>query len=79
LAQRACEATLWRDPASLDVMAAALAETGRFDDAARTATTAAQLATASGRKRLAREIEDRIALYDRDRPFRSESNAAAPE
>jgi protein O-mannosyl-transferase len=79
LAERAYEATRGRDPASLDVMAAALAEVGRFDEASRAATAAAQLATATGKKRLAREIAERAALYGQGRPFRSETEADASE
>ena len=79
LAERAYEATRGRDPASLDVMAAALAEVGRFDEANRAATAAAQLATATGKKRLAREIAERAALYGQGRPFRSETEADASE
>jgi len=69
LAEQACRLTRNSDPISLDAMAAALASAGRFDDAARTANAAAALAARGGKARLAREIEERAALYRSGRAF----------
>ncbi len=66
LAERAAALTLERDPAVLDVLAAAYAEAGDFDRARRTAGRAAALAEGE----LAAAIETRLELYRVDRPFR---------
>jgi tetratricopeptide (TPR) repeat protein len=52
------------DPSTLDVLAAAYAETGRYEDAIRTAEKARQLATSRA------DIEKRLALYGRRQPYR---------
>jgi len=70
LAQSASLAAHGNDPHALDVLAAAFAEAGRFDDAVRTAERALQLAgpgTPGGARDAA---EARLALYRAGRPFR---------
>lgn len=57
-------------PSSLDVMAAAWAETGRFEEAVRAAEQGLRLARASGDETLARQIERRLAAYRERRPYR---------
>jgi len=57
-------------PAFLDVYAAALAEAGRYDDAAEQATRAAQAASQAGEQRLAETIAQRAAAYRARRPHR---------
>ncbi|MBK8913623.1 MAG: glycosyltransferase family 39 protein [Phycisphaerales bacterium] len=59
-----------RDPAALDALAAAQAEAGRFDEAARNATAAAELARRAGRHDLAARIEARARGYQESRPHR---------
>lgn len=70
LAERANAAASHADPQYLDTLAAAYAEHGRFDDAVRTARRA--LALAPGDSNLARDVERRLALYERALPYRDE-------
>jgi tetratricopeptide (TPR) repeat protein len=57
------------DPESLEVMAAAQASTGRFQDAIETATRALELATRARRCSLAKEIERQLTHYRRGEPL----------
>ncbi len=59
-----------RDPMAMDVYAAALAEAGRFAEAATAATTALQLAKDRKNDQLARRIEGRMKLYRQGQPYR---------
>jgi Flp pilus assembly protein TadD len=70
LAQQACQATGGGRPEYLDALAAAWAEVGRFDDAARAADRAAAAARAGGKAALADQIERRLSLYRAHQPFR---------
>lgn len=65
------------DPDTLDLLAAALAESGRFADAQRTADVAVLAARHAGRADLTAKIESRRALYAAGRAWR-EDPAAAP-
>jgi Flp pilus assembly protein TadD len=71
LSEAANAATGGRDPRALDVLAAAYAEAGRFDDAVRAATRALDLAGASASAEARHGAERRLALYRAGRPFRS--------
>ena len=57
-------------PEYLDVLAAALAESGQFDRANREAQRAAAIATQQGRDDLAETIRRRAELYESRQPFR---------
>jgi tetratricopeptide (TPR) repeat protein len=70
LAQQACQATGNRRPEYLDVLAAAWAAIGRYDDAVRAADQAATLARAGGQTALAEQVEQRRGLYQARQPFR---------
>ncbi|HUW56267.1 MAG TPA: tetratricopeptide repeat protein, partial [Planctomycetota bacterium] len=70
LAEAVCREASPAPPEVLDVLAAAYAETGRFQEAARTAARAAGLAQAQGNDELARYIEERRRLYLMHRPYR---------
>ena len=59
-------------PESLDLLGAALAEVGRFPDAAGLAERAIALARSQGRADLAGQIEERLALYREGRPYRAQ-------
>ena len=59
-----------RDPHVPDTLAAAYAATNRFEEAVTTAGAALQLAEAVGDEDLAKEIEDRLALYRSSRAYR---------
>jgi len=71
LAERTVAATGRREANLLDTLAAAYAEAGRFDDAARAAAGAAALARSAGDLALAAQIDARRAEYARGRPHRS--------
>jgi tetratricopeptide (TPR) repeat protein len=71
-ALRLAESALRRrnDPEATDIYAAALAEVGRFDEAAETAKRAAASAAARQQTALAEEIRRRKASYESGHPFR---------
>ena len=70
LATKAFEA-MRMDPAALDALGAARAETGDFPGALDAARRGAEAAQAQGREALARQIEARIALYESGQPYRA--------
>lgn len=70
LAERACHLTGWQMPVFLSTLAAAYAETGRFDDAVRTAEKAKALAEAAGQTNLVQRNEELLQLYRAGKPFR---------
>ena len=70
LALHATRLTNGQDVVSLDTLAAAYAEVGRFAEAAATATEAIRLASRQRRADILPEIEARLALYRAGRPFR---------
>ena len=72
LAEQACQASGYKQPAPLDTLAAAYAELGRFDAATRTARRALQLARQQRGERTAAEISRRLSLYESRRPFRDD-------
>jgi len=78
LARAACMATDFADPRALDVMAAALAETGSYHDAARNAGLAIDIARRQGKEDWARQFEKRRELYRAGQPFR-EATSSLPD
>lgn len=70
LAERACEMTENRQHALLDTLAAAYAEVGRFDDAAKTIGEAIRLASEAGMEAAAADYRQRLALYEQKQPYR---------
>jgi tetratricopeptide (TPR) repeat protein len=69
LAARAVVLTNRQDPRSLDVLAAAYAAAGRFDQAVTTAQTAVDLLRASSSPSAAGAVSERIGLYRRHQAF----------
>jgi Flp pilus assembly protein TadD len=63
LAELALEKREIPDPGFLDTLAVSYAADGRFDDAVRTATRAAELAEQTGQAATAKEIRGRIPLF----------------
>jgi len=59
-------------PIVLRILAAAYAESGRFDEAKQTAQQALQAAEIQGNATLANALRDEIALYDLGLPYRKE-------
>jgi tetratricopeptide (TPR) repeat protein len=70
LARRATQRSARPTSLLLDVLAAAQAAAGRFDDAVATADDALRIATGSGDERTARQIAARRDLYRQQRVFR---------
>ncbi len=70
LATRACQATLHRDPAALEVLAAAYAEAGRFSEAASTALRAHQMFRGAGMADRAAAMLQQAQRYTERRPLR---------
>jgi tetratricopeptide (TPR) repeat protein len=68
-AERACELTGHKNPGFLDTLAAAYAAAGRFDEAAKTAEQAVDIADADGQKDLSNEIQGRLKLYQAGQPY----------
>ncbi len=68
LAERANQLAGGTNPAMLRTLAAARAETGRFEDALQTAQRALDLAAAQGNEELARSLRGEIELYKAGRP-----------
>ncbi len=69
-ARRAVDSADEPDPVILEGLAAALAETGQFDQAVQVARQATALARQQGRKHLAAGIDGRARLYASRRPYR---------
>ncbi len=70
LAARAVSLTRRSNPNTLDTLAAAYAETGRFSDAVEIAESAIQKAEASGHTNLVAEIESHLKFYQSQRAYR---------
>jgi tetratricopeptide (TPR) repeat protein len=76
LAARACDLTGHRHAASLAALAAAYAETGRFDDAVATARKAEELATRAGENGLVEVIRRALAAFEKRTAYRESSFSA---
>jgi tetratricopeptide (TPR) repeat protein len=73
LALSASSASADTDPQALDVLAAAFAEVGRFDDAVRAAESALELTAASTTAEAFQGAQARLALYRAGRAFHRQS------
>jgi tetratricopeptide (TPR) repeat protein len=73
LARASCEATDNQDARLLDALAAALAEVGRYEDAAAAARSALRLASAADQSGLAAKVQERLRLYEQGKPFREDA------
>src|SRR5207302_10225393 len=69
-AMEICQATRFSDPRFLDTLAAAYAETGRFEEAVRAARRALDLAAAARQHTLTKQIQKHIRYYEQRRSFR---------
>ncbi len=70
LAEKLCKLQNYSQPLSLDALAAAYAEAGRFKEAVLTAQKGLELALKMGSKELAPSLESRLKLYHAGRPYR---------
>ncbi len=69
-ARRACELTDYKEAEKLDTLAVTYAAAGKFPDAVATAEKALNAAKAAGLEDLAREIQNRLELYQAGRSYR---------
>jgi tetratricopeptide (TPR) repeat protein len=74
LAERANQSSGGANPMILRALAAAYAETGRFDDAAQTIQRAIDLAQTAGQASMAATLNNELNLYKSGRPFPLENN-----
>ena len=70
LAEKLCQITKYKQPLALDVLAAAYAETGKFDAAVLTAQKGLKLVLHQGPKELALELKKRLQLYQEKHSYR---------
>ncbi len=72
LARQACGGVSQPTAELLDTLAAAYAEVGRYEEAAATARKAIALAESGKHSELARQIQGRLARYQRRQPMARE-------
>jgi hypothetical protein len=70
-AQKACELTSWNKHGYVDTFAAALAETGAFDEAVKFQSQAMDLTDSADPECVG--MEQRLALYAKHMPYRQEA------
>ena len=70
LAEKLCRIAQYKQPLALDVLAAAYAETGKFDEAVTTAKKALELALIQGANEPVSALKKRLQLYEKGRPYR---------
>lgn len=70
LAQEACKRTNYRDPILLDAMAAAYAETGRFQEAIQIGRTAIEITRQQKQEQQLHLLRNRLQLYQSGQPYR---------
>ena len=74
LAEKLNKITQYNQPLALDALAAAYAETGKFDTAVLTAKKGLELAKKQGPKELALGLKKRLELYKKGQPYRQNMN-----
>jgi len=79
LAQKACELTDWRSAGAMDTLAAAYAETGKFDQAVETARKALELAKSRQNPALLNDIQQHLDCFMARRPYREQPTTAPAE
>jgi len=70
--ERAANLTGGEQPYVLDSLAMAYAEAGRFKDAQSTVQRAIQIATSAGAQKTIPEMQQRLELYQHDKPYRED-------
>jgi tetratricopeptide (TPR) repeat protein len=77
-AKQVCQATKNARPEYLDILAAAYAESGRFDEAVSTAKQALSAVATTSATGFAQRIQERLHLYEKGQPYRQDSTASRP-
>ncbi|RZB36212.1 MAG: hypothetical protein SRB2_02371 [Desulfobacteraceae bacterium Eth-SRB2] len=70
LAKKLCKTARYDQPLALDALAAAYAETGKFDQAVTSAKKALELALKQGHSELVLPLKKRLQLYQKGLPYR---------
>jgi tetratricopeptide (TPR) repeat protein len=78
LAMKAEQLSGGKSPEILDTLAAAYAETGQFPTAVQTAENALSLAIAQNKKLLVTALQNRLLVYQSNRPFRDANLISQP-
>ena len=78
LATRAAELTAWQQPAVLETLAAAHAETGQFEEAVKLIQNAIALLNEHGASNEARNLEPRLKSFQARQPCREDFASAGP-
>jgi Flp pilus assembly protein TadD len=78
LAKELCSLTGHQSAVPLDVLAAACAQAGRFPDAVSAATKASRLAADAGQQDLAKQIQQRLQLYQTGKAYRAPHKDDSP-
>jgi tetratricopeptide (TPR) repeat protein len=73
ISKKLCEISKFNDPLSMDVLAAAYANAGRYKEAVEVAEKAYELAEKYQIKCLSNNIKERLELYRRGQPYRQSS------
>lgn len=71
LAARICRKPEGRTASHLDTLSTAYAETRRFDEAIQSAREAIRLAKAAGDLETTKQVQQRLALYEKGQPYRA--------
>jgi protein O-mannosyl-transferase len=77
-AMRACELDDYKQPRSLDTLAAASAAAGRFSEAVASAEKAVDLALSLGQEQLKEEIKNRLLLYKNGQSYTENGGGTEP-
>jgi len=77
LTEKACELTARSDPAVLNTLAAAYAETGRFEEAVTTIEKALRLLSPADNQELRAQFQARLELYKARHPYRERPRPTA--
>jgi hypothetical protein len=70
LATKACELTGYQDPMVLEILSGTYVAAGQLPEAISTSQRALALARAAGNKDLAKTIQERIRIYERQKAQR---------
>src|SRR5262249_33958693 len=77
LAQRACERTAYQQTLFIGTLAAAYAESGQFDKAAKTAQRASEQATSHGQTNLFQRNQELVSQFKNRVPYRERKEPPA--